>query len=79
MESAHLPCTCLIARPFCGIEKVLGRTSTWARATRAQGQQSLFMFTVYRSALNALRCFCFSVSGKGEMFFTVIANTLLAD
>ena len=34
---------------------------------------------VYRSTLNFLRCFCFSVSGKGEMFFTVIANTLLAD
>ena len=34
---------------------------------------------VHHSALNFLRCFCFSVSGKGEMFFTVIANTLLAE
>ena len=34
---------------------------------------------VYRSALKILGCFCFSVSGKGEMFFAVITNTLLAD
>ena len=34
---------------------------------------------VYRSASNFLRCFCFSVSGKSEMFFTEIANTLLVD
>ena len=33
----------------------------------------------YRSALKILGCFCFSVSGKGEMFFAVITNTLLAD
>ena len=47
-----------------------------------QGQRatiSLHGHCAYRSALNFLRCFCFSVSGKGEMFFTVIANTLLAD
>ena len=34
---------------------------------------------VHHSALNFLRCFCFLVSGKGEMFFMVIANTLLAE
>ena len=45
--SAYLPCTCLIARPFCGIEKVLGRTSPYAEATRAKAQRYLFMVTVF--------------------------------
>ena len=40
---------------------------------------SLHGHFVYRSALKILGCFCFSVSGKGEMFFAVITNTLLAD
>ena len=30
---------------------------------------SLHGHCVYRSALKILGCFCFSVSGKGEMFF----------
>ena len=57
----------------CPCAKVLGMISASLNAR----------LCVHRSAsgfaLNFLGCFCFLVSSKAEMFFTVIANTLVVD
>ena len=69
-------CTSLLLRNWksTGKDFSLGGGYKGKRATI-----SLHGHCVYRSALKILGCFCFSVSGKGEMFFAVIKNTLLAD
>ena len=69
------PVHVLVHVPFAELKKYWEGFQLRRRLQGQKGNNILHGHCVYRSALKILGCFCFSVSGKGEMFFAVITNT----